>query len=156
MENRQLLKRSLDMKYVRMQLILCGIVTLLFDLVVAVLLPLSGSPGEIVALAVLCNVFQIGVIGYQIFQMVEILRAPEGYRLYTAVAKEAHRVMRGRVYFTLSVSAPDGSNFTLETKGIFGRSILTDRYWGDAMGQKMQILYDESTDRVAVIQRLED
>ncbi len=156
MENKQLIKQSLDMKYYRAQLILCGIVVVLFDLMVSVLIPLSESPAEIVVLAVLCNVFLLGVIGYQIFKAVEILRSPEHYRIYEAVAKEAHHVARGRTYFTLLISAPDGSELEVETNGIFGGSIMTDRYWGNAMGQRLQILYDESTERVVVLKRLED
>ena len=62
------------------------------------------------------------------------------------------------MYFEVEITRADGSTVIVETKGIFSTSILTDTYWGDIKGQKLQILYDETEyeERVVVVKRMGD
>ena len=64
--------------------------------------------------------------------------------------------MGRRIFFEVEITHPDGSSETLETKGVFSLSILTDAYWGEIKGQRLRILYDAATWRVVTVDRVEN
>ena len=156
MENKQLLRRSFDMKYYRTQIIVSlsvvlGVLILAFALSVGTRQMISFGAGMIGYLLIF-----LPWCGFYLYRMWEICRRPQDYVLYEAVARKAYPALGRKVYFEVEITHEDGSTEILETRGIFSLSILTDAYWGEIMGQRLRILYDAENWRVAVIDRVEE
>lgn len=156
MDNKTLLRRSFDVKYYLRQMVVC--LALLAGML-AVSVPLSivteqtvtlwaGIIGYLIILSPICS--------YYLYRLWEICRRPQDYLLCEAVAVKAHPAMGRRIFFEVEITHPDGSSETLETKGVFSLSILTDAYWGEIKGQRLRILYDAATWRVVTVDRVEN
>lgn len=155
MENKELLRRSFDVKYYRTQVI----VSVSLVLGVAVLsLAIALSSGAVGAgfwgaLIGYLLIF-LPFLGYYLFQIWEIRRRPQDYVLYEAVAKKAYPTWGRKIYFEVEITHADGSVETLETRGVFSLSILTDAYWGEIKGQRLRVLYDAEAWRVVAVDRI--
>ena len=157
MENKALLRRSFDVKYYRTQ------VTVSVSIVLGVAVSALGvalcsgavGAGFWGALIGYILIF-LPWLGYYLFQIWEICRCPQNYVLYEAVAKRAYPTWGRRIYFEVEITHSDGSVETLETRGIFSPSILTDAYWGEIKGQRLRILYDAESWRVVAVDRISE
>ena len=156
MENKALLRHSYDVRYYRTQIIVSvslvlGMLALVIALSVATAQTVTLWAGIIAYLLIF-----IPWCGYYLFRLWEICRRPQDYVLYEAVAKKAHPALGRRICFEVEITHPDGSTETLETKGVFSLSILTDAYWGEIKGQRLRILYDATAWRVVAVDRVGD
>ena len=158
MENKRLIKESYDWRYFRTQVVV-SVSLVLGMLALAVALSI-GTKQTATLWAGIIGYLMIFLpcFGYYLYRMWDIIRAAEKYTLYESTAHKAYRALGRRMYFEVEITRADGSIVTAETKGIFSTSILTDTYWGDIQGQKLQVLYDETEyeERVVVVKRLGD
>ena len=156
MENKRMIKQSYDWRYYRTQIIVSASIVLGM-LLLAVILSV-GTPRFPWAGIVIYLLIFLPWLGYYFYRMWEIIRAAERYVLYEATAKKAYPALGRKIYFEVEIMREDDSTVTVETKGIFSTSVLTDAYWGDIKGQRLQILYDETDyeERVVVVKRLGD
>lgn len=146
-EIRQKLKASVDMSYVRLNLILYGLFLLL-----GVLMGL-GRP-EIISTAVgIFAVCGLIILVPSLRICFRIYRELAGYRLYKATLSQPHSGFpRGYMYFTVVLEETDGSKFIVNTNTIF-------QSYGTAFGPSMEdyvnqtvtIAYNEDTEAVVVI-----
>ena len=153
MNNKELLKKSFDMKYFRTQFGIAG------GVVGGVLLAaravfIATETVRIVGIVTYVLVM-LPIMMYYLFRMWEILHHSERYVLCDAVAKAAYSSFGRKVYFVIDLTLPDGTTVSAETRGVFSQSILTDAYWGEVKGQRLKVLYDESEERVVVAERVE-
>ena len=158
MENKKLIKESFDWRYFRTQIIV-SISLVLGMLLLAIVLSI-GTQQTVTLWAGIIAYLLIFLpwLGYYFYRMWEIIRAPERYMLYEAVAKKAYPAPGRKIYFEVEITREDGVTETVETKAVFSLSILTDAYWGEIKGQRLMILYDATdyAERVVAIKRLED
>ena len=157
MENKELLRRSFDVKYFRTQVIV-NVSIVLGVAVLALIVALStggvyaGFWGALIGYLLIF----LPWLGYYLFLIWEICRRPQDYVLYEAVAKRAYPAWGRRIYFEVEITHPDGSVETLETRGVFSTAILTDAYWGEIKGQRLRILYDAESWRVVAVDRISE
>ena len=158
MENKKLIKESFDWRYFRTQIIVS--VSLVLGMLLLAIVLSIGTQQTVTLWAGIIAYLLIFLpwLGYYLYRMWEIIRAPERYMLYEAVSKKAYPAPGRKIYFEVEITREDGSTETVETKAVFSLSILTDAYWGEIKGQKLMILYDATdyAERVVVIKRLED
>ena len=158
MENKKLIKESFDWRYFRTQVVV-SVSLVLGMLALAVALSI-GTKQTVTLWAGIIGYLMIFLpyLGYYLYRMWNIIRAAEKYTLYEGIAQKAYRALGRRMYFEVEITRADGSTVIVETKGIFSTSILTDTYWGDIKGQKLQILYDETEyeERLVVVKRMGD
>ena len=153
MANKQLLKKSFDMKYFRTQcLSACGVIGGV--LIAACALFIGTGTVRIIGI-VIYLLLMTPIILYYVFRMWEIARRPERYVLCDAVARKAYSTFGRKIYFVVDLTLPDGRVVTAETRGVFSPSILTDAYWGEIQGQRLKVLYDETEESVVVVERME-
>ena len=158
MENKKWIKESFDWRYFRTQVIVS--VSLVFGmlLLAAVLSVVTQQTVTLWAGSIAYLLIFLPWLGYYLYRMWEIIRAPERYVPYEAVAKKAYPALGRKIYFEVEITHEDGSTETVATKAVFSLSILTDAYWGEIKGQKLMILYDATNcaERVVAIKRLEE
>ena len=158
MENKKLIKESFDWRYFRTQIIVS--VSLVLGMLLLAIVLSIGTQQTVTLWAGIIAYLLIFLpwLGYYFYRMWEIIRAPERYVLYEAVAKKAYPAPGRKIYFEVEITREDGSTETVETKAVFSLSILTDAYWGEIKGQRLMILYDATdyAERVVAIKRLED
>ena len=158
MENKKLIKESFDWRYFRTQIIVS--VSLVLGMLLLAIVLSIGTQQTVTLWAGIIAYLLIFLpwLGYYLYRMWEIIRAPERYVLYEAVAKKAYPALGRKIYFEVEITHEDDSTETVETKAIFSLSILTDAYWGEIKGQKLMILYDATdyAERVVAVKRLED
>ena len=157
MENKQRIRESFDWRYFRTQIIV-SMSLVLGMLLLAVVLSIATQQTVTLWAGIIGYLLvYLPLLGYYLYRMREIIRAPERYVLYEAVAKKAYPALGRKIYFEVEITHKDGSIETVETKAVFSLSILTDRYWGETQGQKLLILYDatECAERVVAVKRLE-
>lgn len=157
MENKELLRRSFDVKYYRTQVIVSvsivlGVAVLALGVALCSGAANAGFWGALIGYLLIF----LPWLGYYLFQIWEICRRPQNYVLYEAVAKHAYPTLGRRIYFEVEITHPDGSVETLETRGVFSLSILTDAYWGEIKGQRLRILYDAEAWRVVAVDRISE
>ena len=158
MENKKMIKESFDWHYFRTQVIVSVSLVLGMLLLAVVLSAATQQTVTLWAGIIAYLLIFLPWLGYYLYRMWEIIRAPERYVLYEAVAKKAYPALGRKIYFEVEITHEDGSTETVETKAVFSLSILTDRYWGEIKGQKILILYDKTdyAERVVAVRRLED
>lgn len=158
MENKTLLRQSYDWKYFRTQIIVS--VSLVFGMLLLAVVLSVGTAQTVTLWTGIIAYLLIFLpwLGYYLYRMWAITRAAERYVPYEAIAQKAYPSFGRKICFEVEFIRGDGTTVVTETKGIFSASILTDRYWGTIMGQKLQILYDETEyeERVVVVRRLEE
>ena len=158
MENKKWIKESFDWRYFRTQVIVSVSLVLGMLLLAVVLSVATQQTVTLWAGIIAYLLIFLPWLGYYLYRMWEIIRAPERYVLYKAVAKKAYPALGRKIYFEVEITHEDGSTETVETKAVFSLSILTDAYWGEIKGQKLMILYDATNcaERVVAIKRLEE
>lgn len=155
MDNKELLRRSFDIKYYRTQItvsaaIVLGVAVLSLAIALSTGGIYAGFWGALIGYLLVFLPF----LGYYLFQIWEICRRPQDYVLYEAVAKKAYPTWGRKIYFEVEITHADGSVETLETRGVFSLSILTDAYWGEIKGQRLRVLYDAEAWRVVAVDRI--
>lgn len=155
MENKELLRRSFDVKYYRTQVIVSVSLVLGVSVLALGVALCSGAVGAGFwgALIGYLLIF-LPILGYHLVRIWEICRRPQDYVLYEAVAKKAYPTWGRKIYFEVEITHADGSVETLETRGVFSLSILTDAYWGEIKGQRLRVLYDAEAWRVVAVDRI--
>lgn len=158
MENKKLIKESFDWRYFRTQIIVS--VSLVLGMLLLAIVLSIGTQQTVTLWAGIIAYLLIFLpwLGYYFYRMWDIIRAPERYVLYEAVAKKAYPALGRKIYFEVEITCEDGATETVETKAVFSLSILTNAYWGEIKGQRLMILYDATdyAERVVAIKRLED
>lgn len=146
-EIRQKLKHSLDMAFVRLNLVIYA-----FFLLIGLLMGLGRPEIMLTAMGIfaLCGLIML-IPSLRI--LFRIYRDADGYRLYKATLSQPHGGFpRGYMYFTIVLEEPDGSRFIVNTNTIF-------QSYGTSFGPSMEnyvnqtvtVAYNETTGAVVVI-----
>ena len=117
----------------------------------AVVFAFLGRPEASVAFVIIMLMFFAPLIGYYIFNLVSIWKNPDSYELFDAVAIEMHPSFARKMYLTIQIKGYNGSNFTVDTNGIFMPSKASSLCFDANYKQGIQVLYDSTTDRILVL-----
>ena len=129
MENKKLIKESFDWLYFRTQIIV-SVSLVLGMLLLAIVLSIGTQQTVTLWTGIIAYLFIfLPWLGYYFYRMWEIIRAPERYVLYEAVAKKAYPALGRKIYFEVEITREDGATETVETKAVFSLSILSILRW---------------------------
>lgn len=157
MDKKQLIKTSLDAKYYTSQIIItCCVLPLM------ILVAVAGyfAPQKTAALFVMVVFVFIyaAMIGYCVYKLISMRREPDRYGLYRADVISSHYAFgmsKRAVYLEIAITDEDGERVYLQTKGVFSRSMMSERYHGNFLGKSIPVLYDRVTDTVLVVDESE-
>ncbi len=154
MTNTELLKRSVNYRSYRSNIITYSVIMGIFYAIVLAL-TLSVELTEIaVTYSVIYFFMMAPFIVYNVIKMHALLKKIDSYREYTATAVEILPAMKRPVAFVLNVDNGGSAPFSITTERVFSLSALSSTYYGNFYKQKLRILYDAESGRLAVIEYL--
>ncbi len=155
MTSKEMLIRSVNYHHYRSGIITYSIIMSVYYVFVMLLI-LSVELTDIAIAWSVAYFFLIApFIIYNVLKIRTLLKAPDKYREYTATAVDMIPAARLPIAFILNVENGSSSPFTLKTERIFSLSALSSTYYGNFYRQKLRILYDAESGRIAVIEHLE-
>lgn len=153
------LKDSVDYRFDRKQFwIFTGIsLPILLPLLILVIVTLSRSESPNVAFGIMwCSFWGIAylmLLAYFAYRWLEIFLHIDSYIFREVLLNQPHLVGRGGVKFTVTFPDSQGKQRTCDTGGMFSSG--WEPYLEDYNNQTVLIAYNEVTDRVVVIQRID-
>lgn len=76
---------------------------------------------------------------------------PGRYQCFPAEMLENHSGFARTVYLVLKVTRPSGAAFTIRSASVFSRGVLDRNYYGELFRKPLQVLYDEDSEQVLVL-----
>ena len=151
--NKDLIKESLDMSYYGAQLaIICGVAVLVYLFGIILLFV---DTFKVLPYLVMYTLLILPFIAYYIVKIYNIRKDSEKYILTEGCPYKREPSLGRRVSLMLEIKDCDGETVQVQTNPIFGMSILSDLYFGEHIGQRLQVLYDKESERVVVIKIIE-
>ena len=153
MDKKELIKTSLDARYYTSQIIIMCCILPLMILVAAVGFFAPQKTIALFLMVVLVFIYA-AMIGYCVYKLISMRREPGRYELYSADVISSHYAFgmsKGAMYLEIAITDEGGERVYLQTKGVFSRSMLSDRYHGNFVGKSIHILYDRATGTVLVV-----
>ena len=153
MDKKELIKTSLDARYYTSQIIIMCCILPLMILVAAVGFFAPQKTAALFLMVVLVFIYA-AMIGYCVYNLISMRREPDRYGLYQADVLSSHYAFgmsKGAVYLEIAITDEFGERVYLQTKGVFSRSMISERYHGNFIGKSIHILYDRVTDTVLVV-----
>lgn len=154
MTNIEMLKRSVNYRSYRSGIITYSVIMGIFYAIVLALALSVELPEIAVTYSIIYFFLVMPFIVYSVIKIYALLKAPDSYREYTATAVEMLPAARRDIAFILRIDDGNSAPFTLTTERIFSLSALSRTYYGDFYRQKVRVLYDAESGRLAVIEYL--
>lgn len=151
------LKDSVDYRYWRKQfLLMAGILGGGFLLMLLAVVPAmtegdEGNAAAIMGLFFIAMVY-LGLIAYFAYQWLEMFLHINSYTFCEVMLDHPHLHGRGAVSFSVEVTDRRGNKLTKETSKMFHSE--AEPYFEEYNNQKVQVAYNEETDRIVVIRLL--
>ena len=148
------LKDSVDYRYWRKQfLLMAGILggAFLLMLLAVVLVMTEGDEGNAAAIMGLFFIAMVylGLLAYFAYQWLVIFLHINSYTFCEVMLDHPHLYGRGAVSFSVEVTDRRGKKLTKETSKMFHSE--AEPYFEEYNNQKVQVGYNEETDRIVVI-----
>ena len=153
MDKKELIKTSLDARYYTSQIIIMCCILPLMILVAAVGFFAPQKTIALFLMVVLVFIYA-AMIGYRVYKLISMRHEPGRYELYSADVISSHYafgISKGAMYLEIAITDEGGERVYLQTKGVFSRSIMSERYHGNFIGKSIHILYDRVTGTVLVV-----
>lgn len=152
------LKESVEYRFERKQfVIVASLFGGLFVLLLLMLLPLTGqtdrSDSAITMGLAFLGFLYCPLILYQAYRWLEVFLHIDSYIFCEVLLDQPHVQGRGGVKFTVTFTDRHGKQLKRETSTMFSSS--WEPYLEDYNNQKVLIGYNEETDRVVVIKRID-
>lgn len=149
------LKNSAQYRYDRRQLIIMSVCLGIVLLPMMVLLCLEfkiGNPDPSIVLAVFYVLFLVGALIYFAYHWLEIFLHIDSYIFCQVRLDQPHVQGRGGAYFTVKFTDRHGNQLQRDTSKMFSSN--WEPYLEEYNNQMVLIGYNEKTDRLVVIQRV--
>lgn len=152
------LKESVEYRYDKKQfIIMAAIFGGLYAFLLLMFLPLAGDPGYGAVITiiwlVLPTLFYLPILLYFAYRWLEIFLHIDSYIFCEVLLNQPHVQGRGGVKFTVTFTDRHGKQLKRDTSTIF--SSHYEPYLEEYNNKKVLIGYNEETDRVVVIKRLD-
>jgi hypothetical protein len=153
MNKTELIKNTFEMKYYKIQISTTSstILLSLIYIIIALLPPMN----TYALLPPLLLIFlPISFTVYYAYKVRSFLAEPNRYDVLNATVTGAHKVfglLKGGMCLDLEITTSDGGVIHTESKGVYSRSIISDQYYENFVGNNFRVLYDRTTSTVLII-----
>ncbi len=153
MDKTELIKNTFEYRFYKTRFITC-ILMIPIIILMTVISFFSPETEMIVFPLSILVVFYAFFLAFDIKKLRSFLSSSNVYDVLNATATGAHNAFgmgKGRMYLDLEITTADGGVIHTETKGVYSRSIISDQYYKNFVGNNFRVLYDRTTSTVLII-----